>query len=316
MTLQPGELADHGGRPGRRHVRGGLRRAGGHQAVRRAARSAGPGRSGRDPGRAGRAAAAASGRHRSGPSPTPRCCASRTWPFATCSPAGRTRRSGIIRTVIGRLRAHGGTLRQREKLAGLGNAGGRPGARAEQPRGRHPALGARRSTRRSRRATSSIRPTPSRWPRPTGQVPARRRWPGPMPWTRSMELIGDAEEAAALVDAGWTSDQLRSAFAGMDPRRRATAAAWLAATATVETLIGEVRMAGDRISEIVGAVKSLRLPRPGAGAAHRRPQGPRRHAGHPAHEAEGRDRGDAATTRRTCPRSRPGARSSTRCGPT
>ena len=30
----------------------------------------------------------------------------------------------------------------------------------------------------------------------------------------------------------------------------------LAATATVETLLGEVRMAGDRISEVVGAVKS------------------------------------------------------------
>jgi signal transduction histidine kinase len=42
----------------------------------------------------------------------------------------------------------------------------------------------------------------------------------------------------------------------MDEEGAREAAAWLAATATVETLIGEVRMAGDRISEIVGAVKS------------------------------------------------------------
>jgi signal transduction histidine kinase len=42
----------------------------------------------------------------------------------------------------------------------------------------------------------------------------------------------------------------------MDTEHAREAAAWLAATATVETLIGEVRMAGDRISEIVGAVKS------------------------------------------------------------
>jgi signal transduction histidine kinase len=62
--------------------------------------------------------------------------------------------------------------------------------------------------------------------------------------------------AAALVDAGWTTDELRSAFAGLDQEGAREAAAWLAATATVETLIGEVRMAGDRISEIVGAVKS------------------------------------------------------------
>jgi len=62
--------------------------------------------------------------------------------------------------------------------------------------------------------------------------------------------------AAALVDAGWTTDELRGAFAGLDSDGAREAAAWLAATATVETLIGEVRMAGDRISEIVGAVKS------------------------------------------------------------
>jgi signal transduction histidine kinase len=71
-----------------------------------------------------------------------------------------------------------------------------------------------------------------------------------------LELVGDPEEAAALVDAGWSVDQLRSAFAGMDPDTARDSAAWLAASAKIDALIGEVAMAGERISEIVGAVKS------------------------------------------------------------
>ncbi|MGH2455552.1 MAG: sensor histidine kinase [Candidatus Limnocylindria bacterium] len=71
-----------------------------------------------------------------------------------------------------------------------------------------------------------------------------------------MELVDDSETAAALVDAGWSADQLRAAFAGMDPDTARDSAAWLAATANIEALLREVGMAGERISEIVGAVKS------------------------------------------------------------
>ena len=71
-----------------------------------------------------------------------------------------------------------------------------------------------------------------------------------------LELVGDSEEAAALVDAGWSVDQLRSAFAGMDPETARDSGMWLAASAKIDALLGEVAMAGERISEIVGAVKS------------------------------------------------------------
>jgi signal transduction histidine kinase len=58
------------------------------------------------------------------------------------------------------------------------------------------------------------------------------------------------------VDAGWDADELRNAFAGMDPDSARESAAWLAAAANIDALLHEVAMAGDRISEIVGAVKS------------------------------------------------------------
>ena len=58
----------------------------------------------------------------------------------------------------------------------------------------------------------------------------------------------------------WTPAGRRSscsdAFIGLDADLAGDAAAWLAQTNTITSLLGEVKTAADRISEIVGAVKS------------------------------------------------------------
>jgi signal transduction histidine kinase len=161
---------------------------------------------------------------------------------------------GIIRTVIGRLRGMEATLRQREKLAGLGTLAA--GLAHEL---NNPAAAIRRSVEALDEAIAArdeLHPPHSL----TLLQPAGHATLDALARADAMDeiddLIGDAEMAAALVDAGWTVDELRGAVAGMDPAGAREAAAWLAATAKVQTLIGEVRMAGDRISEIVGAVKS------------------------------------------------------------
>lgn len=168
--------------------------------------------------------------------------------------AGPDAALGIIRTVIGRLRGMEATLRQREKLAGLGTLAA--GLAHEL---NNPAAAIRRSVDALDQAIAARNqlhpPHALTLLRPAGQATLD-------PLARAdavdeiADQVGDVEMAAALVDAGWTSDELRSAFAGMDPAGARDAAAWLAATAKVETLLGEVRMAGDRISEVVGAVKS------------------------------------------------------------
>ena len=161
----------------------------------------------------------------------------------------------LVKTVLERLRSLELFVRQREKLAGLGTLAA--GLAHEL---NNPAAAIRRSVQSLGEAIAerdklhpphdleAIQPNPDNVPTdPLARADAV---------DELLELVGDSEEAAALVDAGWSVDQLTSAFAGMDEQQARDSAAWLAASAKIEALLGEVAMAGGRISEIVGAVKS------------------------------------------------------------
>jgi signal transduction histidine kinase len=161
----------------------------------------------------------------------------------------------LVRTVLERLRALELFVRQREKLAGLGTLAA--GLAHEL---NNPAAAIRRSVSSLSDALAArdklhpphdllgIQPHPDRAPTdPLARADAVDEF---------LDFVGDSEAAAALVDAGWSSEELREAFAGMDPDAARESAAWLAASANIDALLHEVSMAGERISEIVGAVKS------------------------------------------------------------
>ena len=161
----------------------------------------------------------------------------------------------LVRTTLERLRSLELFVRQREKLAGLGTLAA--GLAHEL---NNPAAAIRRSVSLLSEAIAArdklhpphdlmgIQPHSDRAPTdPLARADAV---------DELLELVGDSEAAAALVDAGWSADELRDAFIGMDADTARDSAAWLAASANIEALLGEVAMAGERISEIVGAVKS------------------------------------------------------------
>ena len=162
---------------------------------------------------------------------------------------------GILRTVAGRLRSTEATLRQREKLAALGTlaaglahelnnpaaAISRSVASLDDAIREHEALATPPGAVRGLEPPAAVELDPLERGDRTDAL---------------LELIDDVEAAAALVDAGWTVEALRSALGELAVAERTEAAAWLAGRASVQALLGEVGMAAERISEIVGAVKS------------------------------------------------------------
>ncbi|HET6380411.1 MAG TPA: ATP-binding protein [candidate division Zixibacteria bacterium] len=161
----------------------------------------------------------------------------------------------LLRTALERLRGLESFAREREKLAALGTLAA--GLAHEL---NNPAAAIRRSVAALAEAIAErdrlhppheligVHPDITRVPtEPLARADAI---------DEVLEIVSDSGTAAALVDAGWSADQLRHAFEGMDPEVARDAAAWLAATARIDALLSEVRTAGERISEIVGAVKS------------------------------------------------------------
>ena len=151
----------------------------------------------------------------------------------------------VIRTAVSRLRGMEATLREREKLAGLGTLAA--GLAHEL---NNPAAAAMRTIdalgRAVAAAESSPHPVPGPSP-PEDAAPPRSALARADRIDAISRLTGDEDAAASLVAAGWTVDTLASVPADVLP--------WLAADASVHQLLDELSMAIGRISEIVGAVK-------------------------------------------------------------
>ena len=169
--------------------------------------------------------------------------------------AGPDAALALLRTALERARGLESFARQREKLAGLGTLAA--GLAHEL---NNPAAAIRRSVRSLAEAIAErdqIHPPHDLMEVHPSQDPAALSVLDRADAVDEIaELVGDSGTAAALVDAGWSSADLVGAFSGMDEETARQSAAWLAASAKIEALLGEVAMAGDRISEIVGAVKS------------------------------------------------------------
>jgi signal transduction histidine kinase len=151
----------------------------------------------------------------------------------------------VIRTAVGRLRSMEATLREREKLAGLGTLAA--GLAHEL---NNPAAAALRSVRALEDAitTAEELPRPVPPPRPPEGTPAPRSALDRADRIGELErLTGDADAASALVEAGWTPEALAAVSSDTLP--------WLAADASVRQLLSELGMALERIREIVAAVK-------------------------------------------------------------
>jgi signal transduction histidine kinase len=141
----------------------------------------------------------------------------------------------LLRTGLGRLRSTEALLRQREQLASLGTLAA--GLAHEL---NNPAAALVRAV--SALDAALVSPVGA----PTGSPPSDAL-------ERSdridavAELVGDPDAAAALVDAGWDA----AALASVPEEERGM----LAAGASVGSLVSEIRLSAERISEIVGAVR-------------------------------------------------------------
>jgi signal transduction histidine kinase len=161
----------------------------------------------------------------------------------------------VLEVVLNRLRSTESLLREREKLAGLGTLAA--GLAHEL---NNPAAAIRRSV--SSLEDAIVARDELRPPAAVSELQPAEPAPelGPLDRSDRIEeleaVVGDSALAASLVDAGWTPAQLESAFGGLSADDAAAGAAWLAQTNTVRSLLAEVKTAADRISEIVGAVKS------------------------------------------------------------
>ncbi len=151
----------------------------------------------------------------------------------------------VIRTAVSRLRAMEALFREREKLAGLGTLAA--GLAHEL---NNPAAAAMRAVEQLGGAVAAAeehpRPVPPPRP-PAGATAPRSALDRADRIDAITRVTGDGASASSLVDAGWTPEALADLPDDVLP--------WLAADAAVHLLLGELRLAIGRMSEIVAAVK-------------------------------------------------------------
>ena len=151
----------------------------------------------------------------------------------------------VIRTAVSRLRSMESLFREREKLAGLGTLAA--GLAHEL---NNPAAAAMRAIEQLggavKQAEEQPRPAPPPRP-PEGSAPPRSALERADRIDAIAAMTGEAAAATSLVDAGWTPEALAELPTDVLP--------WLAADASVHLLLGELRLAIGRMSEIVAAVK-------------------------------------------------------------
>jgi len=132
----------------------------------------------------------------------------------------------VIRTAVGRLRGMEATLREREKLAGLGTLAA--GLAHEL---NNPAAAALRSVHSLEQAIESAEslPRPVPPPRPPDDAqPPRSALERADRIDELTTVAGDPDAATALADAGWTQDALAALAPDVIP--------WVAADASVRLL--------------------------------------------------------------------------------
>lgn len=175
----------------------------------------------------------------------------------------------IVRTTLARLRSTEALLAQRERLASLGTLAA--GLAHEL---NNPAAAIRRSVagleaelmaRTSAAAELSLadaprlgrlvmaRPAAAAPPRDALERADRADELGEL--LRTLGASDPDEAAAALVDAGWTADEVGDLLEPYRGGPMDAAISWVSSVATASALLGEVAMAAERMSEIVKAVK-------------------------------------------------------------
>lgn len=171
----------------------------------------------------------------------------------------------MFRTVTSRLRGIEQTLRHEERMAALGKM-----AAQLMHELNNPAAAVARSTQELIRLQTELRETAMALSVAFGEstIDMSPREPSAMSalersdvesamaeWLETQGVVNPWELAPALIDAGWTRDDLLTATNGADPSLRPDLIRWLGLRCAVEQVVSELGVGARRIAELVRVVK-------------------------------------------------------------